>query len=79
MIISIRKMMRYLQMGMYILLFSFVLFKIFSLLHTMVQPSDPYREPRQDAVKVNASNPQGTSSWWRSCLERLREFYLIGE
>ncbi|GIM48293.1 hypothetical protein DNHGIG_38420 [Collibacillus ludicampi] len=78
MIISVRRWIRYLRMTVYIVLFSFVLFKLFGVFQEMVQHTDPYREPRQDAVKVHALNDQ-QGPWWKSWLERLVEFYMTGE
>jgi hypothetical protein len=78
MIISVRKWIRYLRMTVYILLFSFVLFKLIGVFQAMIQHADPYREPRHDAVKVHAVNDQ-QAPWWKSWMERLAEFYMTGE
>lgn len=78
MIISLRKCIRYVQMTVYILLFSFVIYEILSIFQSLIQPIDPYREPQKDAVKV-ASSPHQQDSWWQPWVNRLKEFYFTGE
>lgn len=81
MVISLRKISRLLQMIILVCLFSFVLFKMFSAVNVWIQPTDKYRDPTGDALKVNSDlyNAQVDSVWLDNMLQRLKQFYYLGE
>lgn len=81
MIISVRRLIRWVQMTILICLFSFVLYKMLEVVHIWMQPVDKYREPKGESLKVNAASgsqhPGG--DWLSDILQRLKLFYLTGE
>jgi hypothetical protein len=68
-------------MLLWVCLFSFVLFKMLQVVHVWIQPSDRYREPKGDSLKVNGSlyTDASNGEWLREISDRLRQFYFSGE
>lgn len=81
MIISLRKISRWMQMIILVCLFSFILYKMLEVVHAWIQPVDKYREPKGDSLKVNAQStgPQTDETVWEDLIARLRLFYFTGE
>lgn len=81
MIISVRKLTRTVRMLIWVCLFSFVLFKMLQAVHVWIQPSDRYREPKGDSLKVDGSlySHASNGDWLHQISVRLREFYFTGE
>jgi len=84
MILSVRKMSRVLRLMVFVCLFSFICFKVLTVLQGMLAPEQKYREPLgSDALKVNAVSAQGAGepagSLWDEMRARLSVFYQTGE
>ncbi|MFC4767245.1 DUF4227 family protein [Effusibacillus consociatus] len=81
MVISLRKLARWVQMVLLICLFSFVLFKMMEVVHVWIQPTDKYREPKGESLKVNSDFhfDQWRDDWAAEVIHRLKVFYFIGE
>jgi hypothetical protein len=62
-------------------LFSFILYKMLDVLHVWIQPTDKYREPIGDSLKVNAEFAvrSTNTAWFDELLTRLKLFYFLGE
>ena len=82
MVISMRRMSRFLRMLVFVAVFSFICFKVLGIVHDMIQPTNKYKEPvGDDAMKVNARPYVEVTSQtvWEELLARLGLFYEIGE
>lgn len=86
MIISVRRVSRMVRMLIFVLMFSFICFKLLGIVQDLIQPTNKYKEPiGGDALKVDtpvAAHAQIQTSpqtLWNEMLERLSLFYKIGE
>lgn len=82
MVISVRKVVRWVQMVLLVCLFSFVLFKMMEVVHVWIQPMDKYKEPQGDSLKVNSDfhfDQSANKDWIADILQRLKVFYFTGE
>lgn len=79
MIISVRQISRFLRMIVFVAILSFICFKVLGIVQAMIEPVDKYREPRGDAVKVDAPLAEAPPTAWEEVLGRLSLFYKIGE
>jgi hypothetical protein len=81
MVISVRKLTRWIQMAVLICLFSFVLFKMMEVVHVWMQPTDKYKEPIGDSLKVNTDlyRDPDARDWASEIIHRLKIFYFTGE
>jgi hypothetical protein len=80
MIISVRQISRFLRMLVLVAILSFILFKVLTILQALFEPVDKYREPRGDAVKVDAELADSVPrTAWEEVWRRLSLFYKIGE
>jgi hypothetical protein len=80
MIISVRQVSRFMRMLVFIVLFSFISYKVLGIVHEMITPANKYKEPTgNDAVKVVSHPEEETETGWDEVLSRLSEFYQIGE
>lgn len=81
MIISVRRISRFLRMLIFVCLFSFICFKVLTIVQGMIQPThNKYKQPTGgDAVKVSAYGTQPGEPMWQEMLDRLAAFYQIGE
>lgn len=81
MIISLRKISRWMQMMILVCLFSFILYKMLGVVQVWIQPVDKYREPIGDSLKVNAENAKRPTDadWLNDLITRLKLFYFVGE
>lgn len=81
MIISLRKISRWMQMMILVCLFSFILYKMLEVVQVWIQPVDKYREPIGDSLKVNAEYAKmPTDAYWlNDLITRLKLFYFVGE
>lgn len=81
MIISLRKVSRWLQMMILVCLFSFVLYKMLEAVQVWIQPTNKYREPAGESLKVNADLALRLTdpAWFDEMLARVKLFYFLGE
>lgn len=80
MIISVRRVSRYLRMLVFVCLFSFICYKVLAIVHVMIEPTNKYKQPvGSEAVKVNADLTSQHETAWQEMLDRLSVFYQIGE
>lgn len=76
MIVSLRKWIERIKFIALFLLFSYLVNVIFGYLSAWIEPNDPYRQPKGDAVKAFEQLEQTSRS---SIAERLKLFYWYGE
>ncbi|MCX7569129.1 DUF4227 family protein [Tumebacillus sp. DT12] len=81
MIVSLRQVSRFCRMIVFVVLFSFICFKLLGIVQDMIQPTtNKYKEPiGGDAVKVSTEVGAGPHALWDELLARLAVFYQIGE
>ncbi|MGZ4030840.1 MAG: DUF4227 family protein [Tumebacillaceae bacterium] len=80
MIISVRRVSRFMRMLVFVGLFSFICYKVLAIVHVMIEPTNKYKEPTgSEAVKVDADYKADSESAWQEMLDRLSVFYQIGE
>ncbi|GAX91867.1 DUF4227 family protein [Effusibacillus lacus] len=81
MIISLRRITRWIHIVILVGLFSFVLFKMMEVVHVWMQPVNKYREPRGDSLKVNSdlNLEQRPGYLVDGIIQRLKVFYMTGE
>ena len=83
MIISLRQLSRFLRMIVFVALFSFICFKVLTIVQHMIQPTtNKYKEPvGGDALRVSASQAAAAAPepLWEQMLDRLAVFYQTGE
>jgi hypothetical protein len=80
MIISVRRLSRFMRMLVFVGLFSFICYKVLAVVHVMIEPTNKYKQPvGGEAVKVNAATKPGHETAWQEMLDRLSAFYQIGE
>lgn len=80
MVVSLRRLMEWIKFLLLFVLFTMLLYQVFSLFSDWLQPRYPYREPAGRAVKVFAPYSIGSSDHQTMDIgERLLLFYRIGE
>lgn len=84
MIISLRQVSRFFRMLIFVVVFSFICFKLLGIVQDIIQPANKYKEPTgSDALKVDtpvsAQAGADPDLLWQEMMDRLALFYKIGE
>ncbi|UOF89898.1 YqzK family protein [Fodinisporobacter ferrooxydans] len=78
MIISVRRLIRFLQMWILIVAGTLFMYQALHLIHYVLWQNDPYHPPKGRSIKVQAAASH-EQPWYMEDLQRLRVFYITGE
>jgi hypothetical protein len=80
MIISLKRVIQFIQLWVLIIISTVVLYQILQLVHAYLWQVDLYRPPQGQSLKVHASPQHGTTEpWYFEDINRIKVFFLTGE